>query len=232
LIRATYPKADSIIAISNGVATDLADTTGIERESIDVIHNPAFSPDIQSKSKESVSHRWFDIDTPVVIAVGSLTQQKDFSTLLRAFSVLRERQDAHLLILGEGELREELKSLASELGIATAVDMPGFVDNPYAYMRQADVFVLSSKWEGFGNVVVEALACGCPVVSTDCPSGPAEILANGEYGSLTPVGDETALAAEIETVLNTTPEPDRLRARAEAFTTEIVADQYIKRLFR
>jgi glycosyltransferase involved in cell wall biosynthesis len=232
LIRATYPKADSIIAISNGVATDLADTTGIERESIDVIHNPAFSPDIQSKSKESVSYRWFDTDTPVVIAVGSLTQQKDFSTLLRAFSVLRERQDAHLLILGEGELREELESLASELGIATAVDMPGFVDNPYAYMRQADVFVLSSKWEGFGNVVVEALACGCPVVSTDCPSGPAEILANGEYGSLTPVGDETALAAEIETVLNTTPEPDRLRARAEAFTTEIVADQYIKHLFR
>jgi glycosyltransferase involved in cell wall biosynthesis len=132
------------------------------------------------------------------------------------------------VILGEGKQRAELETLAAALGIAEDVSLPGFVDNPYAYMARAAVFVLSSAWEGFGNVLVEALACGCPVVSTDCPSGPTEILAGGAYGPLVPVGDDAALAQAILSVLQAPPDPDRLRTRAAAFSLHQAADRYLQ----
>jgi len=145
---------------------------------------------------------------------------------------VRAVRPARLLILGEGKKRTTLEALARKLGVASDVGLPGFVDNPFAYMARAAVFVLSSAWEGFGNVVAEALACGCPVVSTDCPSGPAEILDGGAYGPLVPVGDDAALAKAILSVLETPPDPERLRARAALFSVDRVADQYLEVLCR
>ncbi len=163
-----------------------------------------------------------------MLAVGKLTPQKDYDTLLRAFARVREKHPVRLVILGEGQEEGRLRSLAAELGIAEQVQLPGHVDNPYAYMRQASMFVLSSAWEGCPNVLLEALACGSPVVSTDCPSGPKEILANGKYGKLVPVRDEAALASAMEAVLD----GDAIRySPATAlgdYTIERVADRYLE----
>jgi glycosyltransferase involved in cell wall biosynthesis len=131
------------------------------------------------------------------------------------------------VILGEGGERDRIESLAESLGVADDVWLPGFVDNPYKYMRRADVFALSSEWEGFGNVVVEAMACGTPVVSTDCPSGPAEILADGEFGRLVPVGDDGALADAVAATLDDPLPDDRLRARADDFSYDTIAGEYL-----
>ena len=149
-------------------------------------------------------------------------------TLLRAFARARVVREARLVILGEGKKRTELEMLAQKLGVAADVNLPGWVDNPLAWMARAAVFVLSSAWEGFGNVVAEALACGCPVVSTDCPSGPAEILDGGAYGPLVPVGDDAALAKAILSVMETPPDPDRLQARAAMFSADRAAERYLE----
>jgi glycosyltransferase involved in cell wall biosynthesis len=156
--------------------------------------------------------------------------QKDFPTLLKAFARVRAVRPARLLILGEGKERTELEVLARELGVASDVALPGFVPNPFPHMMRASVFVLSSAWEGLPGVLIEAMACGCPVVSTDCPSGPAEILDGGVYGPLVPVGDDAALAKAILSVLETPPDPERLRARAALFSTDHAADQYLELL--
>ena len=198
-----YPWADGIIAVSQGVAKDLAKVTSIPLENIQVIYNPAFSSELPIKSKESVEHPWLQSgESPVILGVGRLYPQKDFSTLIRAFAKVRQISSARLMILGIGPQEQELKALIKELDLEKSVAMPGFVQNPYAYMAKAAVFVLSSAWEGFGNVLVEAMAVGTPVISTNCPSGPAEILANGKYGYLTPVGDDAAMAEAIFKVLD------------------------------
>jgi glycosyltransferase involved in cell wall biosynthesis len=168
---------------------------------------------------------------PVILAVGRLTKAKDYPTLFRAFSLVRQVRPAKLLVLGEGEERSNLERLAIELGIQNDVSMSGFVDNPFAFMAKASVFVLSSAWEGFGNVLVEALACGCPVVATDCPSGPREILDNGRYGRLVPVGDHEALAkAILETLDNPDFPADRQTRlqRAMEFSVDVAIDRYMK----
>jgi glycosyltransferase involved in cell wall biosynthesis len=174
----------------------------------------------------------------VVLAAGRLTPTKDVPTLLRAFARARTVLNARLMILGEGknaeesaERRLELIALATELGVAEDVSMPGFVDNPFAYMARASVFVLSSLWEGFGNVLVEALACGCPVVSTDSPDGPGEILDRGRYGRLVPVGDHGAMAEAILATLRAPPDPDVLRSRAAMFSVDRAVESYIAALF-
>lgn len=149
---------------------------------------------------------------------GSVDSAKDFPTLLRAFALLRRNLDARLVILGQGEQAVELQAIARSLDVANAVDLPGFVENPAAYMRRASVFALTSAWEGFGMVLAEALAVGCPVVSTDCPSGPREILADGRYGPLVPVGDHVALAAALESLIRTPPSRDALRDAAWRFS--------------
>jgi glycosyltransferase involved in cell wall biosynthesis len=135
-----------------------------------------------------------------------------------------------LVILGEGRLRRELETLATTLGISQDVSMPGFSENPYAFMARASVLTLSSAWEGFGNVIAEALACGCPVVSTDCPSGPAEVLKNGAFGTLVPVGNDKALAEAILAVLDKPPERERLRARASEFNIDTISEKYLQLL--
>ena len=168
----------------------------------------------------------------MVLGVGRLVKQKDFLTLVRAFDLVRQRHPARLMILGEADPREplvrpQLEALIQELGLQDDVALPGFVENPYAYMAQSAVFVLSSIYEGFGNVVAEALAAGTSVVSTDCESGPAEILGNGKYGRLAPVGDHRALADGMIAALEQPTDATLLQQRANAFAIDTIVEQYL-----
>ena len=175
---------------------------GRSREAVPVVHNPAVGPGFAERMGETAEHPWFrDGGGAVILAAGRLARQKDYPTLLRAFAQVARQRHVRLMILGEGEEKRTLEKLASELAITNRVAMPGFVANPYPWMKQARVFVLSSRWEGFGNVIAEALACGTPVVSTDCPSGPREILRGGRLGALVPVGDAAALGDAIAAAL-------------------------------
>lgn len=193
-----YPMADGIVAVSKGVAEDITQITGLPAERVQTIYNPVITPALLKKAKEPVDHPWFAPgELPVILGVGRLEEQKDFPTLIRAFAKLRQIKPARLMILGQGSQRSQLQALVRELNLENDVAMPGFLKNSYAYMAKASVFALSSAWEGFGNVVVEALAVKTPVVSTNCQSGPAEILDNGKYGELVPVGDSEAMAASI-----------------------------------
>jgi len=226
-MRRVYPRADGIAAISNGVADDLAESIGIPRSSIRVIYNPVAIPESLNGDDDRLDHPWFASGMPpVVLGVGRLVPQKDFSLLLNAFALVRAKREARLMILGEGHLRTELEELTSKLGLRNDVLLPGFVNNPCAYMRRAALFVLSSRWEGFGNVLVEAMACGTPVVSVDCRSGPGEILAGGRWGRLTPVGDADDLANAIGAALDD-PSPPDVRRRALDFSVERAANAYL-----
>jgi glycosyltransferase involved in cell wall biosynthesis len=228
LMSLTYPYADAVVAVSSGAADDLAAAIKLPRERIYVIHNPVVTPAMLKKSREPIDHRWFRPgEPPVILGVGRIVRPKDFSVLIRAFAKLREQREARLMILGEGEERLQLEALVSELGVGEYVLMPGFVANPYAYMHQTALFVLSSAWEGFGNVIVEAMACGTPVVSTDCLSGPAEILENGRWGRLVPVGDATALTAAIIATLDDPKHPDIVR-RSLDFSMDAAVERYLK----
>jgi|AntDeeMinimDraft_5_1070356.scaffolds.fasta_scaffold00748_11 glycosyltransferase involved in cell wall biosynthesis len=228
LIRFIYPKSDVVTAVSQGVASDLSTISGIPQEQIEIAHNASMDPDIEHLATEDVDHKFFDTGYPVIIAVGNLTKQKDFETLLRSFAKVQENKQSRLIILGEGEKREELEQLRHRLGLDDMVDLPGFVNNPYAYLQQSSLFVLSSKWEGLPTVVIEALACGCPIVSTDCPSGPSEILKDGEYGTLIPVGDDKEMSTAILRMLEDPTPSDKLKERANDFSTEAAAERYLE----
>lgn len=226
--RRFYPWADAIIAVSRGVAEDVAHMTGIARGRIAAIDNPVLSGNFSAKVQATVDHPWFTPGSPpVLVSAGRLARQKDFPTLLKAFAQVRKTVNVRLLILGEGRLRAHLEALARRLGIAADVAFAGFTRNPFPYMALAAAFVLSSAWEGAPGALIEAMACGCPVVSTNCPSGPAEILQDGQYGPLVPVGDEKALARAISTVLTQRPDPKQLRARAAMFSVERVGGRYL-----
>lgn len=229
LARIFYPASDAILAVSKGAAEDLAKTIHIRLDRIKVIYNPIVPPNLLELAQQQPKHPWISSGSPpVVLAVGRLTAAKDYPTLLRAFARARQQQDLRLLILGEGEKRLELETLVNELGLQKDVQLPGFVPNPYAYMVRASVFVLSSMWEGFSNVLAEALACGTPVVSTDCKSGPKEILENGRFGKLVPVGDPQALATAILETLHETPDRALLKQRAQDFTIDKSVKEYIR----
>lgn len=224
----TYSWADALIAVSNGVADNLVQLTGIPREHIVTIYNPVVTPELQTQAQEPPNHPWFDpVSQPVVLGVGTLKLQKDFPTLIRAFARVRAVRPARLVLLGEGPERGRLEHLIRRLGLTADVDLPGYVDNPYAWMARASVFVLSSVWEGLPGVLIEAMACGCPVVSTDCPSGAAEILDQGLYGPLVPVGDDRGLADAILSVLEHPKDKDLLRARAEVFAVQPAVSRYL-----
>ena len=232
LIRRLYPQADAIIAVSEGVAEDLARTAGLPREAIATVYNPVVSERLHAQAREAVDHPWFAPGAPpVILAAGRLLPQKDFPTLLRAFARLRRQQEARLVILGEGKERAALERLARELGVADAVNLPGFAPNPFAYMARAALFVLSSAHEGLPGVLIQALACGCPAVSTDCPSGPAEILEGGRWGPLVPVGDDAALAEAMLATLAAPLPRERLRERGALFSVERAAERYRTLLF-
>jgi len=227
-IRLFYPWADDVIAVSAGVADDLAEIARLDRSRIRVVYNPVDITGIVTLGAEPLDHPWFRPgEPPVIVSAGRLTPQKDYPMLLKAFASLRRERTARLMILGEGDQRPALEDLARTLGCAADVSFPGFVANPYPFMRAANVFVLSSAWEGFGNVLIEAMALGTSVISTDCPSGPAEILDQGRYGLLVPVGDVAALAGAVGTVLENPPIAHAFMARAEEFSTERVTAQYV-----
>jgi len=200
--RIFYPWADAVVAVSKGVADDLIKLTELPQEKVHVIYNPVVTPELFAKADEPLDHPWFEpSEPPVILSVGRLTPAKDYSTLIKAFALVRKEMPARLMILGEGEERPKLEALIRDLGLEKDVALPGFVNNPYKYMKHAAVFVLSSQWEGLPTVLIEALALGIPVVSTDCPSGPAEILNNGEYGRLVTVGNEKELAQNIKATI-------------------------------
>jgi glycosyltransferase involved in cell wall biosynthesis len=229
LARRAYGSADAIVAVSDGVAEDLCRLTGLPRERVVTVRNPVVSGEMLHKAQAPVDHHWLaDPTVPVVLAVARLHRQKDFPTLIRAFARVRAVRPARLVILGEGDERAKLESLVRSLGVRDDVDLPGYTDNPFAWMAKASVFVFSSAWEGMGNVLVEAMACGCPVVSTDCPSGPAEVLDEGAFGTLVPVGDDAAMADAIHRVLDTPVDAERLRARASLFDREAAIDRYLE----
>ena len=227
LVRRFYPQADAIVAVSAGLADDLATRTGLDRRRIRVIYNPVVTPALLERARAGLDHPWFAADAPpVVLSVGRLTEQKDYPLLIRAFARVVEQRPARLMILGEGEDRGALEALVRELGLAGEVALPGFVDNPFAYMARAAVFALSSRWEGLPTVLIEALACGCPVVSTDCRSGPREILEGGRFGRLVPSGAVDELAAAIRSTIDAPPPPVPAGV-LERFRPERVVDEYL-----
>lgn len=229
-VHTFYRWADAVVTVSQGVAEDLIRLTGLPREKVRVIYNPVVTPELFAKAKEPLDHPWFAPgEPPVVLSVGRLTAQKDYTTLIRAFALVRKERPARLMILGEGEERSKLGALVRELGLEQDIALPGFVENPYKYMKGAAVFVLSSAWEGFGNVLVEALALGTPVVSTDCPSGPMEILEGGKWGALVPVGNVDALGrAILKTLTQQEAPPGACERMVERFSLERVVDQYLE----
>jgi glycosyltransferase involved in cell wall biosynthesis len=227
-MRLLYPMVDELIAISRGVAEDTSLLTCLPENRIHIIRNPVITPELYRKSLESVEHPWFqNQDVPIVLGAGRLTHQKDFETLIRAFSLLRVRQNCRLVILGEGRSRHKLEQLSAELGIREHVSFTGYVANPYAYMAKASLFVLSSLWEGSGNVLTEAMALGTPVISTDCPSGPREMLADGLYGPLVPIGNSEKMAAAMQQTLQHPPQSSLLKEAVAEYAVERSARHYL-----
>ncbi|MEJ2377032.1 MAG: glycosyltransferase [Pseudolabrys sp.] len=225
--RRLYRSADRIVAISNGVAQDLTENIGVPTSQVEVIYNPVSGPTTDEPHPPPNHPAFSNESVPVVIGAGRLVPQKDFATLVRAFAQLRARRIAHLVILGEGPERAALEALAKKLKVSNSVWMPGYVPNPYSYMAYGTVFALSSRWEGFGNVLVEALACGCPVVSTDCPSGPREILGDGTFGRLVRVGDPLAMAQALQEAIDSPCHAEGNRSRARIFSIKAAADAYL-----
>jgi glycosyltransferase involved in cell wall biosynthesis len=232
LLRIFYPWAASVVAVSRGAADDLARISGLRRESIEVVYNPVITRDLMNSAAVTPDHPWFAVgEPPVFLGVGRLTRQKDFPTLIRAFAEVRRSRSCRLMILGDGEDRPALTALADQLGVAQDVALPGFRDHAAGYMARSAVFVLSSEWEGLPTVLIEALAAGTRVVSTDCPSGPREILQNGRLGRLVPVGDVPALARAMLDALegpSCPVPPDALTP----FTRDAAVDHYLRLIAR
>lgn len=233
LMRNLFPLADGVVAVSGGVAADTERLMDMPAGRVTAIFNPVYRPQILALADAAAPHPWLQTDSlPVVLGVGKMKPQKDFPTLLKAFALLRQEHPAKLIILGDGAGKEGLEALAETLGIRADVAFPGYVANPYAYFRHASLFVLSSAWEGLPNVLIEAMACGCPVVSTDCPSGPSEILDGGRFGRLVPVGDYEEMAKAIRETLEQTAAPAALAEHALRFSFDRVIDRYDRLLTR
>jgi len=230
LIKKLYPYADRIVAVSQGVKRDLMANFEIEGRRIEVIYNGLDIKRIKKLSLEAVNHNQFENGTLYIIGIGRLTKQKGFQFLLKAFKLVREKHKVKLLLLGEGEEFNNLESLCRALSIEKEVAFLGFQDNPYKYLARSNIFVLSSLWEGFGNVIIEAMACGIPVIATRCPYGPEEIITDGVNGLLVPVGDVNALAEAILRLLDDEPLRRRLgeagRRRAEDFDVQKMVSRY------
>ena len=228
----SYPYANAAVAVSCGVAGELGRLSGMSHNRIHTIYNPVVSADLHRKAREPLDHPWLNgRGPPVVLAIGRLHKQKDFATLLAAFAVVLRQRTARLIVLGRGPLLASLRSLAHKLRIAKHVEFPGFVENPYAFLARASLFVLSSRHEGLANVLIEAMACGCPVVSTNCPFGPDEILEGGRWGELVPVGNPEALAGAMARALDNPPRRHGLQDRASFFSAEKAVVRYEELLF-
>lgn len=223
-----YPYADNVIVTSTGVADDMADYTGLARDRINVVPSPVVPASCFERNLPRPDHPWFqEGEPPVILGVGELCMRKDFQTLLRAFARVRAQSECRLVILGKGRQRDELLTLARSLGVEHDVDFAGFQPNPYAFMQHATVFAFTSRWEGLGFVLIEALALGTPVVSTDCPSGPREILEDGKYGALVSVGDDVAMADAIARTLQSPLPPEVLQQAAYPYEIEASTTAYL-----
>lgn len=225
-----YPKVSAVVAVSHGVAQALETNLKLKPGSVKVIYNPVIDQRLRQKASVPIEHPWFQPhQPPVFLAVGRLHLQKNYPPLIQAFALVRQQRPAHLLILGDGEeIKKQLEDLIEQLGIGADVCLYGYEGNPYAYMSRADVVVLSSRWEGLPTVLIEAMACGCQLVSTDCPYGPQEILAGGKYGRLVPVDDVPALAQAMQQALLSPINPDELKQRAEIFSLEQAVEEYMQ----
>ncbi|MCG6942431.1 MAG: glycosyltransferase [Thiohalocapsa sp.] len=234
--RRSWRQIEHIIAVSEGVADDTARVAGLPRERISVIRNPVITASLAARAAMPCPHPWLSPEAqaaaPVILGAGRLERQKDFPTLLRAFASLRARRPVRLVLLGEGAWRERLTALAKTLGVAADVDLAGFRPNPYPFLASARLFALSSRWEGSPNVLTEAMALGTPVVATDCPSGPREILAGGRYGPLVPMGDVRALATALAQALDAPLAPAVLKAAVQEYAAVVSARRYLAVLDR
>lgn len=227
--RLLASRINHAVAVSNGIARELQHDAGLPASKITTIYNAVIGSDFASRASQPVTHPWLVNKTcPVFVSAGRLVEMKDHRNLLHAFAQLRSTQPARLMVLGVGPMLAELQALAIALDVADDVEFAGFVANPLPYMRAADAFVLSSRSEGFGNVLVEAMGCGTPILSTNCPHGPADILSHGEYGILVPPRDSDALATGMARILaeRSAWSPERLRNRAAAFSYATCADSY------
>jgi glycosyltransferase involved in cell wall biosynthesis len=232
MVRVAYPRADAIVAVSNGIELEMARVFRLPAQRLRTIYNPLDIDRIQQLMLAPIDHPWLtDGSTPVVLAAGRLTAAKDYPTLLSAIALLRRKRAARLIILGHGEEEAALRSLTASLGIGDDVAFMGFQPNPFAWMHRTDLFVLSSAWEGLPGALLEAIACGANIVSTDCRAGPAEILENGHWGRLVPVGEPEALAEAIDAALSE-PHPVNVAQRAEVFRTSRALHAYEQALFR
>lgn len=230
LARYFYRWADCVVGVSQSVADDLVQVVGLPQRLVKVIYNPGVTPQLREKVQAPLDHPWFQpSQPPVLLGVGRLTKQKDFPTLIKAFALVRQTHVARLVILGEGPDRPALEALVRDLELEADVSLPGFIANPYAYMARATAFVLSSLWEGLPTVVVEALYCGVPVISTDCPGGSREILRDGQFGPLTPMSDPVALAAAMEQAIRgQLPRPPK--ESWQPYAVETIVNQYVELL--
>ena len=226
-----YRFADQVIVPAQDVADDLSRYTGLAREHIQVVPSPVVPASCFERNASHPDHPWLQPgEPPVVLGVGELCMRKDFAMLLRAFAQVRAQRDCRLLILGKGRQHDQLLALAASLGVAQDVCLAGFQPNPYDYMQHAALLAFSSRWEGLGFVLIEALALGTPVVSTDCPSGPREILHDGRYGPLVPVGDDQAMARAILDTLEQPLPPATLQQAARRYEIEAATDAYLTAL--
>lgn len=230
LTAAAYRRADGIITVSDGVRQDVIRELQHDEDKVITVHNPIDIEEIERLALQPTGHSWLDSSSqPVFLAVGRLEPAKGFDVLLEAVAKMRSETPVRLVILGEGSLRDELVDLAGSLGLAHQVDFPGFQRNPFSWMARCDVFVLSSRNEGLPNVLIQAMACGARIVSTDCPHGPAEILEGGRWGSLVPVGDADALALAMEEAIRQHDAPAVTR-RARDFSKEQSVRRYVASL--
>jgi glycosyltransferase involved in cell wall biosynthesis len=229
LVPWIYRKADCIGAVSMGVRDDLAATTGLPAEKVEILYNPVVSEKLFLRADEPVTHPWLvDRSVPVVIGVGRLSPQKNFPLLIRAVAKVRKERPLKLIILGEGVLRPELEALIRELNVEDDIVLPGFDANPFRFLKHASLFVMSSDWEGLPTALIEAMACGTPVVATDCDSGPGEILDEGRLGQIVPRGDVNAMADAIVTALENPGDAAARIARASEFSLDRAVDRYLE----
>lgn len=232
LMRGFYPLADKVVSVSRDGARELIEQLGLAADKVTSIPNPVEIERITQLSKELPAHPWAEgSGSPLILAVGRLEPQKDYPTLLQAFAILRRQRECRLAVLGEGGLRSALEQQIQDLSLGGSVALLGFEPNPFGWMARCDVYVMSSRFEGFPNSLVQAMACGARVVSTNCPTGPGEILEDGKWGALVPVGDTEALATAMGSALDDL-DPPNVMQRAAGFAVSKAIDAYEECLWK
>jgi glycosyltransferase involved in cell wall biosynthesis len=227
-MRYLYKFADAITTPSTGSAKDLSEFAAIPPNKITVIPNPVDNRMIRKLAAEPVAHEWFRPNQPpVIVGIGELGGSKDYETMIRAFAILRRERQVRLFIMGEGKGRDRLQELIAELHLEADVELFGFTENPFAYLAKSNLFVLSSHYEGFGMALLEALSLGVPSVATDCPFGPSDIMQNGKFGTLIPVGNTKTMATQMALTLDKPPDPSFLMEAVRPYALESITDRYL-----